>query len=330
MKPIPRAAALAALIFATLAVTAVAAPAAPKEQAASAAAKAQELLNSGQPEEALKLLEPLVRGAAPDAQLVLLHSSALFLSGDNDGGRAELDRVLKLDPKLRQAWLNRAALELVEKAYDDAYRDFLAAEKLDPAAGDNALNLGAVLLLQGKLQPANERFQAYLAANSASAEAAYLVATNYAMAGYNALATQNLKNAIALDERSRLRARVDGNFRQLAKTPDFQQLLAADSYVPSAGSYRASETYAVQYETERNKLLNAVLDALRIARMSFDPNVEVTADWALLWGELRIKVARGTDGGVVEVTAPADRMTPQQWQERTERLFREITIRLTK
>ena len=67
--------------------------------------------------------------------------------------------------------------------------------------------------------------------------------------------------------------------------------------------------------------------------MPFDPNVEVTADWALLWGELRIKVRRGTEsdgGGVVEVSAPADRMTPQQWQERTQTLFREILVHLAK
>lgn len=312
---------------------AAAAPAPTKEVIAGAAARAQELLNSGQAEEARALLEPLIKGPSPDAQLVLLHSSALFLSGDNNAGRKELDRALQLDPTLRQAWLNRGALGLVEKHYDAAYSDLLAAEKLDPAASDNSLNLGAVLLLQGKLQAANERFQRYLQANPNSADALYLVATNYAMAGYNALATQNLSSAIALDERSRPRARADANFSDLAKTPTFQQLLMTDSYVLPAGGYHASETYRIQYETTKNRLLNAVLDAMRTARMPFDPNVEVTSDWALLFGELRIKVRRSSEsdgGGVVEVSAPADRMTPQQWQERTQTLFREILIHLTK
>lgn len=298
------------------------------EQIAGAAAKAQELLDAGEPEKANALLEPLLKGGKPDARLVLLHSSALILAGDNEAGRKEIERALTLDPSLRQAWLHRAALEVLDKNYDAAYADFAQAQKLDPAAEDNALNLGAVLLLQGKLQPANEQFQRYLQANPASADAAYLVATNYAMSGYNALAMQSLQNAIALDERARLRARVDDNFAALGRTPAFQQLLATDSFQPPAGSYRLTQTYTTQYETEKGKLLNAVLDALRSTKMPFDPNVEVTADWALVFGEIRIKVARGADGGVLELSAAPNRMTPQQWQERTQRLLREILIHL--
>ena len=259
---------------------------------------------------------------------MLLHSSALILGGDNEGGRKEIERALTLDPTLRQAWLHRAALDLVDRNYDAAYADFVAAQKLDPAAPDNAANLGAVLLLQGKLQPANEQFQRYLTANPGSAEAAYLVATNYAMSGYNALAMQMLSSAIALDERSRLRARADANFAALGKTPAFQQLLATDSYQSPAGSYSLSETYTTQYETDRGKLLNAVLNALRSTGMTFNANVEVTTDWALIWGEIRIKVSRGADGGKIELSAPANAMTPQQWQERTQKLLREILIHL--
>ncbi len=299
-----------------------------KEQVAAAAAKAQELLDAGQADEAKTLLGPLVQAPTADARLLLLYSSALILAGDNDAGRQQIERALKADPSLRQAWLHKAALDLVDRNYDGAYADFLAAQKIDPAASDNALNLGAVLLLQGKLQPANEQFQRYLQANPSSADASYLVATNYAMAGYNALATQHLQNAIALDERARLRARVDANFAALAKTPALQQVLATDSYILPPGAYRASQTYVVQYETDKHKLLNAVLDAMRTAGLPFDANVEVTSDWSLLWGEFRVKVSRGADGGVVEVTAPADRMTPQQWQERTQKLFREILVHL--
>jgi hypothetical protein len=54
----------------------------------------------------------------------------------------------------------------------------------------------------------------------------------------------------------------------------------------------------------------------------------VTTDWALLWGEMRIKVSRGAEGGVVDISAPANAMTPQQWQERTQKLLREILIHL--
>jgi tetratricopeptide (TPR) repeat protein len=328
-RVVPAVVLLALVAAASRPLPALAAPAAPtRQQIAEAAARAQELLDAGQPDKANAVLEPLLRGPSPDAQLVLLHSSALILAGDNEGGRKEIEHALKLDPKLRQAWLHRAALDLLDKSYDAAYADFSEAQKLDPAAPDNAANLGAVLLLQGKLQLASEQFQRYLQANPGSADAAYLVATNYAMSGYNALALQSLSDAIALDERSRLRARVDGNFAALGKTPQFQQILNTDSYQAPAGAYHLRQTYAVPYETEKGKLLNAVLDALRRTNSRFDTNVEVTNDWALIFGEIRIKVARGADGGVVEMTAPADRMTPQQWQERTQKLLREILIHL--
>ena len=331
MRPSTAAFALLAAVLVALPPTStlLAAPAAPtREQIAGAAAKAQELLDSGQPDQARTLLEPLIRGTAPDANLVLLHSSALIMGGDNEGGRKEIERALSLDPTLRQAWIHRAALDIVDRNYDGAYADFVAAQKLDPSAPDNSANLGAVLLLQGKLQPANDQFQRYLTANPGSAAAAYLVATNYAMSGYNALAMQMLTSAIALDERSRLHARVDPNFGALGKTPQFQQLLATDSYQPSPGSYTRSETYTTQYETEKGKLLNAVLNALRSAGTPFDANVEVTTDWALIWGEFRIKVSRAADGGKVELSAPANAMTPQQWQERSQKLLREILIHL--
>src|SRR5262249_32912775 len=72
-----------------------------RAQIAETAARAQELLDAGQADKANALLEPFLRVASPDAQLVLLHSSALILSGDNEGGRKEIERALKLDPKLR-------------------------------------------------------------------------------------------------------------------------------------------------------------------------------------------------------------------------------------
>jgi hypothetical protein len=62
---------------------------------------------------------------------------------------------------------------------------------------------------------------------------------------------------------------------------------------------------------------------------AFDPRVEATPDWALIWGEARIKVSRTADGkGRVELSAPAGRLTPDAWRERSARLFREVAVRL--
>lgn len=293
-------------------------------------ARAQELLDRGEAEAVLTLLAPLVRGERADPRALLLASSAKIQAGDEAGGRVDLEKALKLDPKLRQGWLNLAAIEIAGKHYEKAYADLVEAQKLDPAAHDSELNLGAVLLLEGKLEPASQHFQRYLALEASSADALYLVATNYANAGYSALALDALERSIAFDEHSRLRARLDANFNDLAKSSGFQRLLTTDGYRPPAGAYTARQVYPIRYDAADGKLLAAVLDGLRTSGEAFDPNVEVTADWALLWGEIRVKVLRDASGGAVELSAPPDRMTPAEWHRRTEKLLREILIHLPK
>jgi tetratricopeptide (TPR) repeat protein len=327
-----RAAALILLLLVLLpclpARVAAAAPA-PGPAAAATLARAQELIDAGRPEEAAASLRALCEGEAPDAQALLLRSTALLMAGEMEAGRRDLDRALELAPDLRQGWLNRAALDLAEGRHDAALAALRRAQQLDPAAADNDLNLGAVLVLTGDLPAASEHFARYVAANPGSAEALYLVATNYGLAGYHALALEHLRQAAALDERMRLRARTDANFADLAATAAFAALLETDIYRPPPGAYQARRAYPVPYAAEDTRLLGAVIDGLRIAGVPADPQVEVASGWALLWGELRVKVSTDEQGaGIVEVTAPAERMTPAQWQERIDRLFQAIAARL--
>lgn len=293
-------------------------------------AEAQELLDAGRPEAALALLDALLEKDKKNAQALLLRSTARFLLDDVAAGEADLDRALELDPGLRQGWLNRAALDLAEKRHDSALEALLKARDLDPAAPDNDINLGAVLLLKGELGRASQHFQRYLEQSPGSAEAYYLVATNYAMSGYAALAVEHLRRAIEQEERSRLRARADANFVGLEANPQFRELLAADLYRPPPGAHAASRSFAVPYETGERRLLNAVIDALGQAGEPFDARIEVTPGWALIWGDMRIKVGPGVEEGEgrVEMTAPAERFTPAEWQRRTEEVFRQIAIRL--
>lgn len=291
----------------------------------SALVKAQEHLDAGQAEEALAILEPFLQRHADHPQALLLRSTARIMQGEVAAGRGDLDRAIALDPRLRQAWLNRAALDIADRRYDEALKALRKAEELDPAAPDNDLNIGAVLLLQGDLKGATERFEEYLKSQAASAEAHYLVASNYALAGYAALAVETLRPGVELDERIRLRARTDPNFADLANHPRFQELLNTDVYRLPEGAYFESRIYTEPYDPEGERLLGAVIDALTALGEPFNALVEVTPRWALIWGDFRIKVVATPEGeGVVEVSAPAQRFTPREWRRRTERLFRQI------
>jgi tetratricopeptide (TPR) repeat protein len=293
-------------------------------------AQVQELLDGGDPGAALEILDQLVKQKPPSAQAYLLRSTALFMVGDLDKGRRDLDRSLEIDPRLRQAWLNRAALDLANERYPEALEALKTAKDLDPAASDNDLNIGAVELLQGNLQEASAHFRAYLGNNATSAESFYLVSTNYAMAGYAGPAIEHLRQAIALDEKSRLRARTDPNFRELERNPRFVEILSNDTYRVPPGAYQRIFEVATPFEGTDSVLLQAVLDALQFSNQPFDRRVEVTPEWALIWGQMRIKLTNGSTGkGQIQLSAPANQFTPAQWQQQSDALIQEIKVRLT-
>ncbi|MCB1036156.1 MAG: hypothetical protein KDD47_20200 [Acidobacteria bacterium] len=283
-------------------------------------AKAQELLDQGQAREALALLVERTGRGSRDAEAFLLRSTAYFMLGDRPRGEKDLDHALEIDPKLRQGWLNRAALHISDQQYDVALAALETAEKLDATAPDNELNIGAVLLLKGDLAAASRRFERYLTREENSAEAHYLVASNYALSGYVSLSVSTLRRAIELEERNRLRARTDSRFDTIAEQAPFQALLQEDHYQLPAGAYFARRSVAIGYDARDGRLLGAVIDALEASGLRFDPRVEVTDRWALIWGDLRIKVSGAADGGFVEISAPPESCSPTEWQRRLDSL----------
>jgi tetratricopeptide (TPR) repeat protein len=293
------------------------------QPSADALARAAELIDAGQPAAAVALLDARL-ASREEPPALLLRSTARFLLGEMDSGEADLRRALALDPALRQGWLNLAALEMAGGDHEAARQAFLRAEALDPGALDNDVNLGAVLLFLGRLEEASGRFERYLAREAGSGQAYYLVATNYAAAGYAALALRHLADAIRIDEKMRLGARTDANFAQIASSPEYARLLATDAFVHPPGSLLARRAFAAPYSDGDTRVVSAVLDALRALRVPFDRRVEVTPEWALIWADVRIKVRRdGAERTVVEVSAPPAAFTPQAFQARVEALFRQ-------
>ena len=291
-------------------------------------ARAERLLEEGRPTAAVQELEPILRRQPDHARALLLRSNARFMEGRMDEGRADLERALEADPTLRQAWLNRAGVDVAAERFDSALEALRKAEELDPEAPDNALNIGAVLLLQGRLPEATTRFREYLEQAGGSAEAQYLVASNYAGSGYAQLAVERLRRAVELDETLRLRARTDPNFTPIGESSQFRKLMKTDLHPPGADDRVVRRTFPVAYDAGEGTLLSAVLEGLRSAGEPFDPRVEVTPAWALAHGELRVKVLDGEDGGVVEISAPAASISEEAWEQRIDAVLEAVEIAL--
>ena len=290
--------------------------------------QAEQAIAAGNPQAALKLLARTSSGRG-----LLARSTAHFLLGDEAAGKRDLEKALSADPGLRQGWLNRAGLAIADGRFDDARSDLLKARELDPKASDNEINLGAVELMRGQLQSATEHFRVYLAAEP-GATSHLLVSSNFARSGYAALAAAELRAAIDIDERSRARARTDPNFTQVGETPAFRQLFSEDRRVAPAGERVARQTFAVPYEIEVSKAVNATIDALRDAGEKVETLVETTELWSLVWaGTLRAKLEPDPRGGtLVSLSAPASASTGNHptWEARAQEIFQRLTIRLAR
>jgi len=318
---------LAAAFAAALAVAAP--PLAAQGGAGDPLAAARQALAAQDPDAAIEILDALLKRDPKNAPALVERSTAHGMLGDLERCKQDLDRAVKADPTLRQAWLNRSGIAIHEKRWDDALRDLREAERLDPEAADNALNQGAVELLRGDLPAATAQFQRYLARDPAAAEAWYLVASNYALAGYAALAVQHLERAVALDERSRVRARTDANFADLAEHRGFGRLLTTDAWTPPPGSLAAERTYPTRFGGPEAPIVVAVLNALQLSGLRLDPRVELTPEWALFWSDFRLKLVANRDGSTtLALTAPPGLFTPASWESRAQTLFAEVEAQL--
>jgi len=285
---------------------------------------ARVLVEAEKPEEALELLDQVLGKKRNHPGALLLRSTARVMLGDLKGGRDDLERALDLDPRLRQAWLNLAGLEIASQNYDNAYEALLRARELDPEASDNGLNLGAVQVLRGEVDDAGRHFAEYLAERPDDAEAYYQVAANYALGGFEAPAIDHLRRAVELEERLRFRARSDNRF-VLLQGEGFRKLLATDLYRAPAGALEAAAAFGAPYDRAERRLLEAVLRALGRVGWRYDPRIEATDRWAVIWSNARIKLSNQKNGtGVVSLSAPAGSFTASEWQAKTEALFRAI------
>jgi tetratricopeptide (TPR) repeat protein len=289
----------------------------------------QAMLDAGQIDEALESLNRRLKKSPGDADALFLRSTALIMDGNLSAGRRDLAACLEIDPTRRSAWLNRAALDLAEADYAAAVEAFVRAEALDPEAPDNSLNIGAALLFKGDRDQASQRFQKYLQANPDNAGAYYLVAANYAMAARPELAVPLLSRAVQLDEKTRLRARTDANFAVLADNSDFQELLNTDSYRPGNGAPTAVRSFDHPYTGRDSRVLEATLTALQRAGYPISSGVEVTPLWALIWSDVRIKIAANENAGTdVMLSAEPGVFNSVRWKAKTDEIFRRITLEL--
>lgn len=319
---IPRAVPTAVVLAVLSSVFPLVPPALP--QSADELRRVEAFLERDDAASALALLGETMNPKRPAAEALLLRSTARFMIGATAEGSKDLERALELDPNLRQGWLNLAGLEIAEGHYEAAEKALEKARSLDPDDPDNHLNLGAVTLFQDRLDDAQEHFAKYLAGHPDSADAAFLVAANYALSGHEVEAVRYLRRAVGQDERKRLEARSDERFVGL-QSPEYRKLLRTDTYKPPEDALTAAAAFAVPYERQDPKLVYAVLEALKAHEIHYDPWIEATDAWALVWAPMRIKIFTQENGtGVVSLSAPPDAFAEDDWQRRTQELFRTI------
>ena len=324
-RPFPPSA--AAILLMLIGFLAIASPAG--AQSAEQVGLARQLVEAQRAEEAIGVLDRVLAREPRHAEALLVRGTARLMVGEAAAGRRDLAKALDIDPSLREGWLTLGAVEVAEERWEAARAAFARAEALAPGEADNDLNIGAVELLAGDLEAASKRFARYLEGPGGDANGYFLVAKNYALAGYEALAIEHLRQAIERDERARVQAKADPAFAGLKPSPRFQQLINTLAFQPPRGGHSAERAFPDAYDGGRGPLLRAVLDALQLAGRPFDRRVDVAPDWAVIWGEARIQVHdTGDGGGVVSLSAPADRFTPATWSAWTDALLRDVATRL--
>ena len=112
-------------------------------------------------------------------------------------------------------------------------------------------------------------------------------------------------------------------------------LLRFTDYCNEQGIELPNRNFTIEYESTiplrlgmggSSAIIIATLRALKqYFEVEIQPQIEANPRWALIWGEMRIKVTNQTDGnGVVHLSAPADRFTADEWHQRSQALFRTI------
>jgi tetratricopeptide (TPR) repeat protein len=285
-------------------------------------AKIEALIDAGEGPQALALLQKTIKGQ-PSPREQMLRGSARILLGELKTGGNDLEEALRRDPTLRRGWMNLAALDIAEGKFAVAYESFKKAQALDPNAADSYLNLGACLIMMGRSAEARDHFDRYLALQP-TAENYYLVAANYALGKAYDLVVKTLEKAIAIDEKMRLRARRDDRFL-LVDTLEYRVLLFTDNYQPPADHYQTAAAYKQSYSQQNDKLVRAALEGLRRSGLRYEQEVEATARWVIVWGDLRMKIANQENGtGVISLSAPKNRFTPELWSQKTQEVFRSV------
>jgi tetratricopeptide (TPR) repeat protein len=86
---------------------------------------------------------------------------AHLADGDLEMASSDLERALALDPKLADAWAHRGIIRAERRDYARAIADFDRALKLNPRLANTWANRGLALMMQGRIEEAEQSFVRY-------------------------------------------------------------------------------------------------------------------------------------------------------------------------
>ncbi len=170
-----------------------------KNQFTTEGAKANQLLASGQADQAAEVYRQMLQVQPRDAHTYYNLSLALDMAGKFPAERQALETAIKLDPTLAQARSKLGILDMSQGHPDDAIQNFKKAIELDPQLTEAQLNLATIYDGRGQVKEAESLLRQAIEEDPKYAQAHFSLGMVLAQQQRFPEAGDELQTAVSLD-----------------------------------------------------------------------------------------------------------------------------------